>query len=171
MWDQLAELLPQTMTLEELIQLLGADTEADRRAILELAGQRTDTQQPVTSEPETKRIHILTMHGAKGLTSKIVFIPSVEEGIIPSFKALQATGLVIEGRRLFYVSVTRAMACCIMSHVAQRMGAQAQMLRQQSVIRLARSQFLDEMDVTSLRRTSGLTEAEATAIVSQVDNL
>jgi len=111
------------------------------------------------------------MHGAKGLTGKIVFIPSVEQGIMPSFRALQATGLVIENRRLFYVSVTRAMACCIISHATQHTGAQAQVLRQQSVVRLTRSQFLSEMEVNSNSRTSGLSASEATEIVSQVNSL
>lgn len=171
MWNRLAELLPDTMTLEELIQFLGADTEADQRAVFELASQRTESEHEATTGPETKRIRILTTHGAKGLTGKIVFIPSVEQGIMPSFRALQATGLVIENRRLFYVSVTRAMACCIISHAIQHTGSQAQVLRQQSVVQLTRSQFLSEMEVNSTNRTSGLSVSEATEIVSQVNSL
>ena len=170
-WNRLAELLPATMTLEELIQFLGADTEADQRAVFELAVQRTESEEEAATSPETKRIRVLTMHGAKGLTGKVVFIPSVEQGIIPSFKAIQATGLVIENRRLFYVSLTRAMACCIISHANQHTGAQAQVLRQQSTIQLPRSQFISEMGLNSVSRTSGLTEPEAIEIVSQVINL
>ncbi|MFY9269188.1 MAG: 3'-5' exonuclease [Candidatus Manganitrophaceae bacterium] len=63
-----------------------------------------------------KRIRILTMHGAKGLSGKVIFIPSVEQGIIPSKRAVKATGLLIEQRRLFYVSLTRAIAAAIISH-------------------------------------------------------
>ena len=111
------------------------------------------------------------MHGAKGLGGKIVFIPGAEQGLMPSFKALQATGLLIEQRRLFYVSVTRAMACCIISHAAQHSGAQAMALTQGSVARLTRSQFLNEMIVPSVTRTSGLIQAEARAIVTDVNNL
>jgi len=160
------------MTVEELIQFLGANTEADQRAVFELAAQRTEAEEEQgTAAPETKRVRILTMHGAKGLTGKIVFIPSVEQGIIPSFRAMQATGLVIENRRIFYVSLTRAMTCCIISHANRHTGAQAQVLRQQPTVRLARSQFVSEMELNSISRTSGLTVSEATEIVSQVNNL
>ena len=90
---------------------------------------------------------------------------------MPSFRALQATGLLIEQRRLFYVSVTRAMACCIASHAAQHSGAQAMALTQSPVARLTRSQFLNEMNVPSVTRNTGLSQAEAAAIVSEVNNL
>jgi hypothetical protein len=105
------------------------------------------------------------------LSGKVVFIPGAEQGIMPSSRALQATGLLIEQRRLFYVSVTRAMACCIVSHAAQHTGAQAMALTQTQVARLTRSQFLNEMSVSSVTRTSGLSQAEAAAIVSEVNNL
>ena len=163
------------MTLEELLQFLAADSESDQQAILDLVGQRIGSVDAPTDAsiqlPVQKRIRILTMHGAKGLNGKIVFIPGAEQGLMPSFKALQATGLLIEHRRLFYVSVTRAMACCIISHVAQHTGAQAMALTQQPIARLTRSQFLNEMNVQSVTRTSGLNQAETSAIVLDVNNL
>jgi len=48
---------------------------------------------PAAAPP--KRICILTMHGAKGLSGKVVFIPSVEQRILPSFRAIHAAGLLI----------------------------------------------------------------------------
>ena len=157
------------MTLEELFQFLAADSESNKQAILNLFNQRVGSTQP--QAPIQKRIRILTMHGAKGLSGKVVFIPGAEQGLMPSFRALQATGLVIEQRRLFYVSITRTMACCIASHAAQHSGAQAMALAQGSVVRLTRSQFLNEMRVGSVTRTSGLTQREAAAIVADVNNL
>ena len=111
------------------------------------------------------------MHGAKGLSGKVVFIPSAEQGIMPNVKALQATGLVIEQRRLFYVSLTRAMECCIISHSAQHTGAASMALTQSPITRLTRSQFLNEMGIPSVNRTMGLTSSEAAAIVAEVNNL
>ncbi len=84
---------------------------------------------------------------------------------------LQATGLLIEQRRLFYVSVTRAMACCIVSHAAQHSGAQAMALTQSPIARLTRSQFLNEMDVKSVTRNNGLSKTEAAAIIAEIANL
>ena len=171
MWNTLASALPAQMTLEELLQYLGADSESDQQAILDLVNQRIGGSPTPAQPPLQKRIRILTMHGAKGLSGKVVFIPSAEQGIMPNFKALQATGLLIEQRRLFYVSVTRAMACCIISHAAQHTGAQAMALTQSPVARLTRSQFLNEMNVPSISRSNGLTSLEAQAIVADIMNL
>ncbi len=171
MWNTLVDALPGQITLEELLQFLAADSESDQQAILDLVNQRIGGGSPPTPTAVQKKIRILTMHGAKGLSGKVVFIPSAEQGIMPNFKALQATGLLIEQRRLFYVSVTRAMACCIISHVAQHTGAQAMALTQNPVARLTRSQYLNEMGSPSMTRASGLTGAEAGAIVSEVANL
>lgn len=170
-WNTLVGSLPTQMTLEELLQFLAADSESDQQAILDLVNQRIGATQAPDQVPIQKRIRILTMHGAKGLSGKIVFIPGVEQGIMPSSRALQATGLLIEQRRLFYVSVTRAMTCCIASHAAQHTGAQAMVLTQRPVARLTRSQFLNEMGVPSVTRNSGLNQAEAAAILSDVNNL
>ncbi|MBN2269941.1 MAG: ATP-dependent helicase [Sedimentisphaerales bacterium] len=170
-WNNLVGALPVQMTLEELLQFLAADNESDQQAILNLVNQRIGGAQPQTQPPVQKRIRILTMHGAKGLSGKVVFIPSAEQGLMPNFRALQATGLLIEQRRLFYVSVTRAMACCIASHAAQHSGAQAMALTQKSVARLTRSQFLNEMSAQSVTRTTGLSQNEAAAIVAEINRL
>jgi superfamily I DNA/RNA helicase len=39
------------------------------------------------------------MHDAKGLRGRIVFIPSLEQGVFPSFQAINATGLLNEQPR------------------------------------------------------------------------
>src|SRR5882672_1946415 len=98
------------MTIEELLQFFTADSDSDQQAILDMVDQRIGVTQTPAQAPVQKRIRILTMHGAKGLSGKVVFIPGAEQGLMPSFRAIQATGLLIEQRRLFYVSVTRAMA-------------------------------------------------------------
>jgi superfamily I DNA/RNA helicase len=170
-WNTLVSALPPQMTLEELLQFLAADSDSDQQAIFDMVAQRIGTIETSDQAPVQKRIRILTMHGAKGLSGKVVFIPGVEQGLMPSFRALQATGLVIEHRRLFYVSITRAMACCIASHVAQYSGAQAMILTQRPKARLTRSQFLNEMSVPSVTRRSGLSQAEAGAIVTDTNNL
>lgn len=169
-WNAVSSVLPADMTLEELLNYFSADSDADRRTVLDLVNQRLGIAQPPAAIPHN-RIRILTMHGAKGLSGKVVFIPSVEQGIMPSFRAISAAGLLIEHRRLFYVSVTRAMATCIISHATLRTGPNAFRLRQQSRVMLPRSQFLNEMGVPSINRTTGLTAAEAAQIVTDVRNL
>lgn len=52
-------------------------------------------------------VNILTMHGAKGLEFDRVFLPDLNEGVIPGRNCLSAKDLE-EERRLLYVAVTRA---------------------------------------------------------------
>ena len=52
-------------------------------------------------------ISVITMHGAKGLEFSQVFLPDVNEGIIPS-RQCHSKESIEEERRLLYVAVTRA---------------------------------------------------------------
>lgn len=169
-WTALAAALPPGMTLEEVSSFFSADNDADHRAILDLVNQRLGANL-LQALPQPKRIRILTMHGAKGLSARVVFTPSLEQGIMPSFRALQAAGLVIEHRRLFYVSVTRAMAACIISHATLHTGPAAFRLRQQPNVMLPRSEFLNQMGVPSSNRVNGLTAQEAAQIFAEIQNL
>ncbi|MGH7812578.1 MAG: ATP-dependent helicase [Candidatus Binataceae bacterium] len=170
-WNAIVAGLPGDMILEELLSFLQADTDSDQSNVLQSVQIRLGINTNGTAAPIPQKIRILTMHGAKGLSGKVVFIPSVEQGILPSFRAIQATGLLIEQRRLFYVSVTRGMAACIVSHAAQHHGAPAQRLVQQFSVSLTRSQFLNELGIPSASRSGGLTANEAASILSDLGNL
>jgi superfamily I DNA/RNA helicase len=173
LWSAMTGALPPDMNLRELLLFLRASSDTDRDAVITVVNERlgATTGSNGSNGTPPRHVRILTMHGAKGLHGKIVFIPSVEQGILPSFRNLQAPGLVIEHRRLFYVSVTRAMAACVVSHCALHTGAQAFALKNQPNVRLARSQFLNEMGIASQNRASGLTATEATAIVAEINDL
>lgn len=158
------------MVLEELLEFLAARDEAEERQILDAANARLEGEN-AGAGASPNRIRILTMHGAKGLSGKIVFIPAAEQGIMPSFRTIQAVGLLNEQRRLFYVSLTRARAACIISHAALHTGAEAFLLQQRPNVRLTRSQFLNEMAIASTNRNGGLNAAEVTQIVTYVNNL
>ncbi|MBQ8596780.1 MAG: ATP-dependent helicase [Lachnospiraceae bacterium] len=55
----------------------------------------------------TRGISVITMHGAKGLEFEHVFLPDVNEGVIPG-KTCITTEALEEERRLLYVAITRA---------------------------------------------------------------
>jgi DNA helicase II / ATP-dependent DNA helicase PcrA len=57
--------------------------------------------------PERKGVHLLTLHGAKGLEFEAVFIPRVEERELPIRQAKKPVEIA-EERRLLYVGLTRA---------------------------------------------------------------
>jgi DNA helicase II / ATP-dependent DNA helicase PcrA len=60
-----------------------------------------------TTGPERRGVHLLTLHGAKGLEFEAVFIPRVEERELPIRQAKQPHEIA-EERRLLYVGLTRA---------------------------------------------------------------
>ena len=68
------------------------------------------------------QVSIMTLHGAKGLEFKCVFLPGWEEGLFPSQRSMDENGLkgLEEERRLAYVGITRARMRCYISHAANR---------------------------------------------------
>lgn len=65
------------------------------------------------------KINIMTIHAAKGLEFKNIFIPGLEDGTFPSSKSMEEGGLE-EERRLFYVAITRAKERVFMSYAKSR---------------------------------------------------
>ena len=68
------------------------------------------------------KISIMTLHAAKGLEFPAVFLPGWEDGLFPSQRAMDETGLkgLEEERRLAYVGITRAEELCTISFAANR---------------------------------------------------
>ncbi|MFI3114805.1 MAG: 3'-5' exonuclease [Clostridia bacterium] len=60
------------------------------------------------ADDEQSAVTMLTIHSAKGLEFKNVFICGMEDGIFPSFRSLDDPAEIEEERRLAYVAVTRA---------------------------------------------------------------
>ena len=74
-----------------------------------------------TDDAEQK-VSIMTLHAAKGLEFPAVFLPGWEDGLFPSQRSMDETGLkgLEEERRLAYVGITRAEALCTISFAANR---------------------------------------------------
>lgn len=66
-------------------------------------------------------IIMMTMHSAKGLEFKTVFVVGMEEGIFPSFLSTTSDIELEEERRLAYVALTRAKENLYLTNSAQRM--------------------------------------------------
>ena len=66
-------------------------------------------------------LQLMTVHAAKGLEFKAVFLSGLEEGLFPHDNAMNNMASIEEERRLMYVAVTRARERLYLSYAAQRM--------------------------------------------------
>jgi DNA helicase-2/ATP-dependent DNA helicase PcrA len=78
------------------------------------------TDQDTDKEEDKNKITLMTIHSAKGLEFKYVYIVGVEEGLFPSPMAMESVKGLEEERRLFYVAVTRAKEQVTISFAKQR---------------------------------------------------
>ena len=103
--EHLAELVSGASSLSDAVKILDAFRTPPKNGISPGAagGDPVDRK----SGPAADGPHLLTMHGCKGLEFDTVILPDLNEGILPSRKALSEEG-VREERRLLYVAMTRA---------------------------------------------------------------
>lgn len=93
------------------------------------------------NEPESsgKKINLMTIHASKGLEFDIVFLPGVEERIIPHAKSIEENpDNIEEERRLFYVALTRARKALFITSCQRRKIMQ-------DIVESVPSSFLDEI--------------------------
>ena len=67
-----------------------------------------DTEGVRVADQETEKITLSTIHQAKGLEWRAVFVIWLSDGMFPSSRSLESVNAIEEERRLFYVAVTRA---------------------------------------------------------------
>lgn len=65
-------------------------------------------------------VHMMTLHSAKGLEFKVVFIAGLEEGILPHSRSVMSVHEMEEERRLMYVGITRAKEKVYLLFTAER---------------------------------------------------
>ncbi|WND02837.1 UvrD-helicase domain-containing protein [Temperatibacter marinus] len=105
--------------LENLKELINAMGEFDSLAgFLEHIGLVMENDERAGED----KVTIMTLHASKGLEFEHVFLPGWEEGVFPSQRSLDETGLkgLEEERRLAYVGITRAREQAYVFYAANR---------------------------------------------------
>ena len=78
------------------------------------------TDQDNDKDEYADKVSLMTVHSAKGLEFKNVFIVGMENELFPSSQSLFNPKAIEEERRLFYVAITRAKENCIITYAENR---------------------------------------------------
>lgn len=78
------------------------------------------TDQDNDKDEFANKVTMMTVHAAKGLEFKNVFIVGLEEDLFPSAMSKDNPRAIEEERRLFYVAITRAEENCILMYAKSR---------------------------------------------------
>lgn len=116
--------MERLLNVRELVSLASKydamEPEEAMEKLLEEASLSSDERE--ADDDKGGKVKLLTVHGAKGLEFRNVFISGLEEGLFPIIRDGE-TGPeeAEEERRLFYVAVTRAKERLVLSWSASRM--------------------------------------------------
>lgn len=102
------------------------------------------TDQDSDKDGDDEKITLMTVHSAKGLEFKNVFVVGMEENLFPSSMVGDSPRALEEERRLFYVAITRAEEHCFLSYAKTR-------FRYGKMEFGSPSRFLKDIDVRFLR--------------------
>ncbi len=95
------------------------------------------------------RVTLMSVHSAKGLEFKSVFLVGLEEKLFPSFMSMDTAEAIEEERRLFYVAITRAEQYLTISYANSR-------YRYGTMRYNEPSRFIEEVPIDHLESTSSI---------------
>ena len=117
-----------------------------------------------------KGISLMTIHAAKGLEYKAVFLTGMEEGLFPSERSIMERDGIEEERRLCYVAVTRAEEKLYITSSASRRVFGKTMSKKES-------RFIEEMEEHIFKEkpkeviNSNFRESYSSSVESMADDL
>lgn len=97
------------------------------------------TDQDEEEDDNQAKVTLMTVHAAKGLEFKHIYIVGVEEDLFPAIQSQTSTFEVEEERRLLYVAITRAMETCVITYSTSR-------FRNGQTVLTSPSRFISEID-------------------------
>lgn len=115
--ENLQELLAGLKSFVDIRMEEGEGT-ADMSTFLAEVSLATDAdEKDKTDEP---KVTLMTVHAAKGLEFKHIYIVGAEEELFPSAMSMNSINEIEEERRLMYVAITRAKKSCTITYAKSR---------------------------------------------------
>ncbi|OYV18859.1 MAG: DNA helicase II / ATP-dependent DNA helicase PcrA [Methylococcaceae bacterium NSP1-1] len=111
-------------------------------------------------------VQLMTLHSAKGLEFKLVFLVGMEEGLFPSQQSVDDVGRLEEERRLCYVGMTRAMQQLYLTYAeSRRLYGRETYPRPSRFLREIPAEFLQEVRMrATISRPVTAVQAKATSL-------
>ena len=106
--------------LKEFIEIKQQTGEGDTKMASFLSEVMLATDQDMKEDDIQPKVTLMTVHAAKGLEFKHIFIVGVEEDLFPSAMSQSSMDEVEEERRLLYVAITRAKETCTITYAGSR---------------------------------------------------
>ncbi|HCW08533.1 MAG TPA: ATP-dependent DNA helicase, partial [Cytophagales bacterium] len=149
--DKTAEGLSRFENVQELLNAIKEfvdDPEKEDKSL----GSFLQEVSLITGQDENKdndpdKVTLMTIHMAKGLEFKNVYIVGMEEDLFPSQMMLSSRAELEEERRLFYVAITRAKSKLFLSYAVSR-------YRFGRLKNCEPSRFLDDIDSRYIKMSS-----------------
>jgi DNA helicase-2/ATP-dependent DNA helicase PcrA len=113
------------------------------------------TGQDEDKDKDPEKVTLMTIHMAKGLEFKYVYIVGLEEDLFPSQMMLSSRAELEEERRLFYVAITRAQKRLFLSYALTR-------YRYGRLKNCEPSRFLDDVDQRFIKVSTKFSTYEST---------
>ncbi len=109
--------IPKAETINEMDEITDSAKNTDNYLHwLETIEEYEESLKNAQNEESRDGVQLMTMHGSKGLEYRMVIIPDLNEGNIPSKKCEKPAELE-EERRVFYVAMTRAKEKLFLCHL------------------------------------------------------
>ncbi len=122
--ENIEELLNSLQLFKEQCdaEIRNGEREPDAGATIEewLQQAMLQTDMDKDDPDDRNKVTLMTVHSAKGLEYKYVYIVGLEENLFPSLRATESPDGLEEERRLFYVALTRAKVAATLSYAEMR---------------------------------------------------
>ena len=122
--DNIEELLNSMQEFKERCdaEIRNGERQPEEEATVEewLQGMMLMSDMDKDDPESSNKVTLMTVHSAKGLEYKYVYIVGLEENLFPSQRAAESPDGIEEERRLFYVALTRAKVAATISYAEMR---------------------------------------------------